>query len=129
MEDFFEMKTIVMDLDNTISFTKNGDYSAAEVDIEVVAKMREYKEMGFKIVIHSARNMRTYDGNLGLINANTLPVVMRWLDENDIPYDEILMGKPWCGFDGFYVDDKAVRPNEFKELSYEKIKELIGSDT
>ena len=48
------MKTIVMDLDNTISFTKNGDYSAAEVDIEVVAKMREYKEMGFKIVIHSA---------------------------------------------------------------------------
>lgn len=123
------MKTIVMDLDNTISFTKNGDYSAAEVDIEVVAKMREYKEMGFKIVIHSARNMRTYDGDLGLINANTLPVVMRWLDENDIPYDEILMGKPWCGFDGFYVDDKAVRPNEFKELSYEKIKELIGSDT
>lgn len=123
------MKTIVMDLDNTISFTKNGDYSAAEVDTEVVAKMREYKEMGFKIVIHSARNMRTYDGNLGLINANTLPVVMRWLDENDIPYDEILMGKPWCGFDGFYVDDKAVRPNEFKELSYEKIKELIGSDT
>ena len=73
--------------------------------------------------------MRTYDGNLGLINANTLPVVMRWLDENDIPYDEILMGKPWCGIDGFYVDDKAVRPNEFKELSYEKIKELIGSDT
>ena len=124
------MKTIVMDLDNTISFTKNGDYSAAEVDIEVVAKMREYKEMGFKIVIHSARNMRTYDGNLGLINANTLPVVMRWLDENDIPYDEILMGKPWCGFDGFYVDDKAVISlNEFKELSYEKIKELIGSDT
>lgn len=123
------MKTIVMDLDNTISFTQNGDYSAAEVDIEVVAKMREYKEMGFKIVIHSARNMRTYDGNLGLINANTLPVVMRWLDENDIPYDEILMGKPWCGFDGFYVDDKSVRPNEFKELSYEKIKELTGSDT
>ena len=123
------MKTIVMDLDNTISFTKNGDYSAAKVDIEVVAKMREYKEMGFKIIIHSARNMRTYDGNLGLINANTLPVVMRWLDDNDIPYDEILMGKPWCGFDGFYVDDKSVRPNEFKELSYEKIKELIGSDT
>ena len=98
------------------------------MDIEVVAKMR-HKEMGFKFIIHSARNMRTYDGNLGLINANTLPVVMRWLDENDIPYDEILMGKPWCGFDGFYVDDKAVRPNEFKELSYEKIKELIGSDT
>jgi len=116
------MKTIVMDLDNTISFTKNGDYSAAEVDIEVVAKMREYKEMGFKIVIHSARNMRTYDGNLGLINANTLPVVMRWLDENDIPYDEILMGKPWCGFDGFYVDDKAVRPMNSKSYLMRRLK-------
>ena len=91
--------------------------------------MREYKENGFKIVIHSARNMRTYDGNLGLINANTLSVVIRWLDENEVPYDEILMGKPWCGFDGFYVDDKAIRPNEFKELTYQQIKELLGSDT
>ena len=123
------MKTIVMDLDNTISFTKNGDYSAAEVDIEVVAKMREYKEMGFKIVIHSARNMRTYDGNLGLINANTLPVVMRWLDENDIPYDEILMGKPWCGFDGFYVDDKQLEEMNSKSYLMRRLKELIGSDT
>ena len=123
------MKKIIMDLDDTISSTKNGDYSAAVLDIEVVEKMREYKEMGFQIVIHSARNMRTYDGNLGLINVNTLPTAMRWLDENDVPYDEILMGKPWCGFDGFYVDDKSIRPNEFKELTYEQIKELLGSDT
>ena len=123
------MKKIIMDLDDTISFTKNGDYSTAKPDLEVVERMREYKENGFKIVIHSARNMRTYDGNLVLINANTLPIVTHWLDENEVPYDEIFMGKPWCGFDGFYVDDKSIRPNEFKELTYQQIKELLGSDT
>lgn len=122
------MKKIIIDLDDTICSTKNGDYAAAKLDVEVVEKMREYKEKGFQIVIHSARNMRKYDGNLGLINANTLPIAVRWLDENDVPYDEIFMGKPWCGFDGFYVDDKSVRPNEFKELTYDQIKELLGSD-
>ena len=35
------------------------------------------------------------------------------------------MGKPWCGFEGFYVDDKAIRPNELVDLSYEEIQKLI----
>lgn len=70
--------------------------------------------------------MRTFEGNLGKINANTLPLLVDWMDRNKIPYDEIYIGKPWCGEEGFYVDDKAVRPNEFKSLSYEDISDLLG---
>ena len=120
------MKRIIIDLDDTISCTSNGEYRDAVPDFLVVEKLRKYKKLGFDIVIHSSRNMRTYKGNVGLINANTLPIVIDWLDKYEVPYDEIYMGKPWCGFEGFYVDDKAIRPSEFKNLSYSEILELLG---
>lgn len=121
------MKRLIIDLDDTISKTENGDYKNAAPNTEIIAKLHKYREIGFEIVISSSRNMRTYEGNLGKINANTLPVVIEWLDRNKVPYDEIYMGKPWCGFSGFYVDDKAIRPNEFLNMSYEEIAKLINA--
>lgn len=85
--------------------------------------------MGFSIVINTARNMRTYEGNVGKINANTLPIIIEWLNKHEVPYDEIYTGKPWCGFEGFYVDDKAIRPAEFIKYSYEELLEIIKRDT
>ena len=120
------MKRIIMDLDDTISTTKNGNYTASIPDQKIIEKMRAYKKLGFDIVISSSRNMRTYDGNVGLINANTLPIIINWLIKHDVPYDEIYVGKPWCGFEGFYVDDKSIRPSEFKNLSYSEISKLLG---
>lgn len=120
------MKRLIVDMDDTISFTQKGDYANATPNTPVIEKLREYKDSGFEIVIFSSRNMRTYEGNVGKINANTLPVLMAWLDSHSVPYDEIYMGKPWCGFDGFYIDDKAIRPSEFVDLSYSEICELIG---
>jgi capsule biosynthesis phosphatase len=84
--------------------------------------------MGFEICIYTARNMRTHDGNLGKINVYTLPAIIDWLNANDVPYDEIIVGKPWCGFDGFYVDDKAIRPSEFVSKSFEEIQELLAEE-
>ncbi len=45
--------------------------------------------------------MRTYEGNVGKINVNTLPIIIDWLERHNVPYDEIYVGKPWCGHDGF----------------------------
>ena len=45
-----------------------------------------------------------------------------------MPYDDIVIGKPWCGFEGFYVDDKAIRPSEFSTLSYEEICTLLQKE-
>lgn len=122
------MKRLIMDLDNTISINKTGNYAEATPVLEVIEKMREYKNLGFDIVIFSSRNMRTYEGNLGKINANTLPVIIEWLNKHDVPYDEIYVGKAWCGNEGFYVDDRAIRPREFTSLSYEEIVQLMKKD-
>lgn len=120
------MKRLVIDLDRTIAGEKTTTYEDVEADMEIVARMRDYKAMGFEIVIHTSRNMRTFENSLGKIVANTVPVVIDWLKRHDIPYDEIWVGKPWCGTEGFYVDDRAIRPDEFKSMSHEEIIRLIG---
>tara|TARA_B100000674_G_C37976642_1_gene979712 strand:+ start:6088 stop:6471 length:384 start_codon:yes stop_codon:yes gene_type:complete len=117
--------SIVIDLDQTICFSESGDYINALPNNEVIAKLREMKNLGFSIVIYTARNMRTFAGNLGKINVHTLPTIIKWLDKYNVPYDEIMVGKPWPGPQGFYVDDKAIRPNEFINLSLQDINKLI----
>lgn len=122
------MKRLIVDLDNTISITTEGDYVHAQPINEIIEKLREYKQMGFEIVIHSSRNMKTYQGNIGKINKYTLPIIINWLEQNQVPYDEIYIGKPWCGEDGFYIDDRSVRPDEFINLTYQEIRKLTKMD-
>jgi capsule biosynthesis phosphatase len=118
-----------MDLDNTITLHSANGYADAIPNLPVIARMREYKSQGFEIVIATARNMRTYDNNIGKVTANMLPLLFDWLRQNEVPYDEIWVGKPWCGHQGFYVDDKAVRPHEFTSMDYRTILEIIASST
>jgi len=122
------MKNLVIDLDGTLTIDSEEAYHEKPINQEVVAQLKKYKTMGFKITIQTSRNMRTYDGNIGKINIYTLPTIIEWLDKHNIPYDEIIVGKPWCGFDGFYVDDKAIRPSEFISNSYDEIQELLAKE-
>ena len=120
------MKRLIIDLDDTLTLTDaSKSYSEKEPNIDVAERLRDYKQQGFEIVIQTARNVRTYNGNVGKINANTLPIIIDWLRQHDIPFDEIYVGKPWCGTEGFYVDDKAIRPDEFVKYSPEEIKQLL----
>lgn len=119
------MKRLIFDLDGTICETKNGNYSDSAPRKGIKDLLRDYSDRGFSIVINTSRSMRTYDGNLGKITAYTVPLIIDWLRKHEIPFDEIHIGKPWCGFDGFYIDDKAIRPSEFMKLNYEEIIELL----
>lgn len=119
------MKNLVIDIDKTLTLGDNKDYNLVSPNMVVVDKVKEYKKNGFNIILFTARNMRTHENNVGKINAKTLPIIFKWLEKHDIPCDEIYVGKPWCGNDGFYVDDKAIRPDEFITKSYEEITKLI----
>jgi capsule biosynthesis phosphatase len=120
------MKRLIFDLDGTLTINSSKDYKNSIPNELVIDKLKEYKKKGYEIIISTSRNMRTHKGNLGKINANTLPVVIEWLEKNDIPFDEIYMGKPWCGTEGFYVDDKAIRPDELLTFSHEEICRLVN---
>lgn len=123
------MKRLIVDLDDTISITQNGDYVNSLPIKKVIDKLWEYKNVGFEIVINSSRNMRTYDKNVGKINIYTLPNIINWLEKNNVPFDEVYIGKPWCGFDGFYIDDKSIRPSEFVKYSLEEIHAILKSES
>lgn len=123
MELIGRMPKIVIDLDGTLTIDDPAlPYADRLPNLLVVERLREYRAQGFSIAIHTARNMRTYGGNIGQINANTLPVILDWLRRHRVPYDEIYVGKPWPGPGGFYVDDRAIRPQEFLELGYDQIR-------
>ena len=124
-----ESKRIVMDIDGVLAKKDSDkDYSDRDVDEGVLSTLREYRDRGFYIILNTARNMRTHDGRIGKINAETAPKLLEWLDKYDVPYDEIHYGKPWCGHEGFYVDDKAIRPSEFENMSHEEIRELVEEE-
>ncbi|MCT6842726.1 MAG: HAD-IIIC family phosphatase [Commensalibacter sp.] len=120
------MKRLVFDLDDTLTINTSGiSYADKLPNLPVIQKLREYKKQGFEIIIQTARNMYTYNGDIGKINANTLPIIIEWLKKHEIPYDEIYVGKPWCGKEGFYIDDRAIRPSEFISMSFDEITKLI----
>lgn len=122
------MKRLIVDLDDTITVTTQGDYAHSSPVISTIDMLKKYKKNGFEIVIYSSRNMRTYESNVGKINIYTLPNIINWLQSNNVPFDEVIVGKPWCGFDGFYIDDKAVRPSEFNSMTYDEICDLLRKE-
>ena len=118
---------LVVDVDGTLCEVKKEGESYDDLlpRKEMLAKLREYQGKGYKICLFSSRNMRTYRGAIGLINKHTAPQMLRWLEKWDVPYDEIIFGKPWPREKGFYIDDRAIRPDEFLDLSEREIQELL----
>jgi len=118
--------TFIFDIDGTICpiKSKNEKYEDLIPYNEVIDKLREYHDNGAKISLFTARNMNSYGGNIGLINKHTAKILLEWLEKWEIPYDEIVYGKPWPGHKGFYVDDRSIRPDEFLKCSPEELEQL-----
>ena len=123
-------RVLVVDIDGTLCKIKGPEdsYATLPCDQQMKARLVELHEQGWRIILSSARGMRTYDGNQGEILRHVLPVLTAWLDEHGVPYDEIWMGKPWPGRDGFYVDDRTVRPREFLNNSLEELAAICERD-
>ncbi len=123
MMDEYKDHTFVFDIDGTLCPVKekNEEYKDIVPFKKMIEKLRFYKDRGARIVLYTSRNMNSYQGNLGVINARTAPVLLEWLSKWNIPYDEIYYGKPWPGHKGFYVDDRTIRPDEFLEHSVEEL--------
>lgn len=122
----YEGYTLVMDIDGTLCPIKKKDESYADLVPypQMVQKLRECKADGARIVLYSSRNMNSYQGNIGMINKYTAPILNEWLKKWDIPYDGIIFGKVWPGHNGFYVDDRSVRPDEFLSHTPEELNEI-----
>jgi capsule biosynthesis phosphatase len=111
--------TFVMDIDGTICVasrypdeTSPFDYANAVPIKPVIKQLQKLKAEGHTVILHTARGMKTYKGDVAAIEANVRPVLEDWLKEHEVPYDTLVMGKPW-GPNVYYVDDKALSPSDF----------------
>lgn len=116
------MNTLVIDIDHTIcipDLSKNDTferYGNAEPIDEMIDTIKRAKEKGFRIVLLTARRMQTFDGNINKVIEDVADITIEWLYQHDVPYDEIWFGKPNAVY---YVDDKALRPDEFINIMKE----------
>ena len=109
------MKRFCFDLDGTICKNKVGKQTYADVEPNdgAVEYLKELRNKGHYIIILTARNMQTHNNNLGKIIAVQGPIVIEWLKKYDIPYDELLFGKPNADY---FIDDKGIQFTDFKSL-------------
>ena len=104
------------DLDGTISENKKDGQSYEDViplpgSVDTINRL---KESGHYIIIFTARNMVTHNNNLGKIISNQAPIVIEWLKKYNIPYDELLFGKPHYDY---IIDDKAIQFKSWDDLN------------
>ncbi|HEV7252632.1 MAG TPA: hypothetical protein VGN97_05980 [Mesorhizobium sp.] len=122
------VNTIYVDLDGTLCPVKReGErYEDLAVHTEVAERLAQARQEGLRVVVFTARNMRTFGGDISKINVETAPRILEWLRRHDVPFDGLVVGKPWPGPRGFYVDDRTVRPDEFARMSTASILDLLG---
>lgn len=101
------MLRIAVDLDGTICETKKEGqtYESVKPLPLAIKTLRKLKSEGYYIVIHTARNMRTYSNNIGKVIAHQVPIISKWLEDHNIPYDELVVGKPHVDY---FIDDKGI---------------------
>ncbi|MBN23207.1 MAG: hypothetical protein CL678_18115 [Bdellovibrionaceae bacterium] len=118
-KDFIKSQRFCFDLDNTlVTFpTIPNDYTSVQPITKTINILKYLKNFGHTIIIYTARRMKTHKGNIGKINADIGKITFETLEKFDIPYDEIIFGKPCADF---YIDDLAVNcfDDIEKELGY-----------
>lgn len=104
------------DLDNTLVTSPyiTNDYSTVLPIQSNIDYLKHLKEKGHYIIIHTARRMKTHNGNIGKVMQDISQVTIETLAKYKIPYDELYFGKPWADF---YIDDKSI--NAYHDIEKE----------
>jgi len=108
-----EYGTIVVDIDDTLLYTINRDFEHSIPYQDVIDKVNEFHNQGWRIVLFTARgakSCKTLDERIAKYDA----VTRRWLNEHGVLYDELVFGKMNADY---YVDDKNISIDEFKSMS------------
>lgn len=107
------------DLDGTlVSFPVVAKDYRTVLPIESnIALAQELHANGHTIIIQTARRMKTHGGNVAAVISDIGQLTMETLDKFNIPYDELIFGKPHADV---YIDDNAIHAqmNTFKELGW-----------
>jgi len=117
-------KRIVCDLDDTISFTVNRDWEGAIPDNLVIKKLNQFYDLGWEILILTARGQLSCGGDYTKADKKYRPQIEEWLKKHGVKYTELSFNKP---LGTYYIDDKGLRPDEFVSLEHTELHGMSGA--
>jgi len=123
------INTFIVDIDDTILTTPKNEkgkfiYDESQPIISTIKKLQELKVAGHKIILFTARGMRTFGGDVDKIKDEHENRLIKWMADHKVPYDEMIFGKPW-GSNPIYVDNRNLSLKSFLNASVEDFERLI----
>lgn len=118
-DDYFNNynNIIVIDFDDTISMANTYDnvdlYAKALPNKDVINIMKKLYNKGYKFIIYTARGWISCNEDIVQADKKYRNQIENWLKKYSVPYEKLIFGKP---FGIYYVDDKALRPDEFVKM-------------
>lgn len=111
------VKRLVVDIDDTISFTLNRDFNNAKPNLPLIKKLNSLYDSGTEICYVTAR---------GSLSCNSREEarkkyesdILDWFARNNVKYTLLSFDKLLADY---YIDDKGITPDEFLNLDIEKL--------
>ena len=92
----------VIDIDGTICEEKRQfSRSLAKPLPNAVRSLKVLKKKGCILILYSARTWAEYE------------MTLNWLESHDIPFDQLILGKPEGDY---WIDDRAIKYTNWKEV-------------
>lgn len=104
----------VFDLDETLVTLPQipGDYSTVNPITKTINFVNHLYDTGHYIIIHTARHMKTCNGNIELVKEKVGQVTKETLSKYNIQHHDLIFGKPYANI---YVDDKSTNPHHWQD--------------
>lgn len=112
-------KRIIVDFDDTIAITTTRDWDNAEPIWPVINKMNNFYDKGWEVWIVTARGQLSCKGDFKKADKKYRTIIEKWLQKHSVKYHTLSFEKRLASY---YIDDKAMLPEEFVDLEIREIK-------
>lgn len=112
-------KRIIVDFDDTIAITTTRDWENAEPQWDVINKMNNFYDKGWEVWIVTARGQLSCKGDFQKADQRYRKIMESWLAKHSVKYHTLSFEKRLASY---YIDDKALTPEEFVDLEIREIK-------
>ena len=109
-QDMNKYKRIIVDIDDTLCTVIDRDFINAIPHQEIINKVNEYYDKGYEVIISTARGQNSCK-TIEEMQNKYFKVTTEWLDKVGVKYHKLEIGYKQNA--DMYVDDKAIRPDEF----------------
>lgn len=108
-------RSIVCDIDDTISFTTDRDWENATPNMALIAKLNSLYDNGWEINYYTARGTLSCKTREDASSKYRFDIEL-WFKKNNVKYNKLSFDKPLASY---YIDDKAITPEGFLDLDIE----------